>query len=66
MVYIANIICAPLKVSLRIMNHSYCQTNSNQPYAIILYVRAKSSVALTPYHVTKEIKPKRNNIKIQN
>lgn len=24
-------------LKVRIMNHSFCQTNSNQPYAIILY-----------------------------
>lgn len=58
MAYIANITRAPLKVSPRIMNHSYCQTNSNQPYAIILYVRAESSKAPTPCFVTKQIKLK--------
>lgn len=58
MVYIANIICAPLKVSLRIMNHSYCQTNSNQPYAIIPRRPMQFSKVVIPYHVTKEIKLK--------
>lgn len=59
-------ILSTTKVSLRIMNHSCYQTNSNQPYAIILYEKTQIRKVINPYQVTKDNKPKIGHTKTQN
>lgn len=48
------------------MNHSYSQTVSNQPYAIILHDTNQIRKAVNPYRITNDNKSKIDNTKTQN